>query len=169
MWTNEKNYVINYITRDGRDMKKELFYADGLKFSCKRCSSCCRYDSGFVFLSQKDINKLSSALKTDINGIISAYCRWVTDKNGEEVLSLKEKSNNDCILWDCGCTVYQARPIQCVSFPFWKSIIASEQCWKIASENCPGMNSGKLHTKEEIEKICASRSSETLISKTGGN
>jgi len=149
-------------------MEKELFYADGLRFSCKRCSSCCRYDSGFVFLSQKDINKLSSALKIDATGVISAFCRWVTDKNGGKVLSLKEKSNNDCILWDYGCTVYQARPLQCVTFPFWETIIASEQCWQIAAGGCPGMNSGELHTKEEIDKICASRSCETLISKTGG-
>jgi len=149
-------------------MEKELFYADGLKFSCKRCSSCCRYDSGFVFLSQKDIKKLSSALKVNVDSIINVYCRWVTDINGNEVLSLKEKSNNDCILWDNGCTVYRCRPIQCVTFPFWKSIIASEKCWEIACGGCPGMNSGELHTKEEIEKICASRSCETLISKTGG-
>jgi len=150
-------------------MEKKLFYADGLKFSCKRCSSCCRYDSGFVFLSQKDVNKLSSTLKIDVNGLINVYCRWVTGINGEQVLSLKEKSNNDCILWDSGCTVYQSRPIQCVTFPFWESIIASKQCWEIASSGCPGINSGELHTKEEIDKICASRSSQTVISKTGGN
>jgi len=150
-------------------MEKKPFYADGLKFSCKRCSSCCRYDSGFVFLSQKDVNKLSSTLKIDVNGLINVYCRWVTGLHGEQVLSLKEKSNNDCILWDSGCTVYQSRPIQCVTFPFWESIIASEQCWEIASSGCPGINSGELHTKEEIDKICASRSSQTVISKTGGN
>ena len=150
-------------------MEKELFYADGLRFSCKRCSSCCRYDSGFVFLSQKDVNKLSSALKIDVNDVINVYCRWVTDINGDEVLSLKEKSNNDCILWDSGCTVYDSRPIQCVTFPFWKSIIASKKCWETASGGCPGINTGELHTKEEIDKICASRSSETIINKTGGN
>jgi Fe-S-cluster containining protein len=150
-------------------MQKELFYADGLRFSCKRCSSCCRYDQGFVFLSQKDVNKLSSALKMDANGIIKAYCRWVTDRNGDKALSLKEKSNNDCILWDCGCTVYQARPLQCVTFPFWDSITASEQCWEIAANSCPGMNSGELHTRAEIEKAGSLRSCEPVICKTGGN
>jgi Fe-S-cluster containining protein len=150
-------------------MEKELFYADGLRFSCKRCSSCCRYDQGFVYLSQKDINKLSSVLKMDVNGIISAYCRWVAGGNGETVLSLKEKPNNDCILWDDGCTVYPARPFQCVTFPFWNSIIASEQYWEIASSGCPGMNCGELHTREEIDKISALCSSQTIISKTGGD
>jgi Fe-S-cluster containining protein len=150
-------------------MEKELFYTDGLKFSCKRCSSCCRYDSGFVFLSEKDLNKLSSALKMGANGVISAYCRWVTDVKGDEVLSLKEKSNKDCILWDSGCTVYNDRPVQCVTFPFWTSILADEKCWESAAKSCPGMNSGELHTREEIEKICASRSDKTIISRTGGD
>jgi Fe-S-cluster containining protein len=146
-------------------MEKELFYVDGLKFSCKQCSSCCRYDQGFVFLSQKDLKKLSSALKTDENSVISAYCRWVTGRKGDTVLSLKEKSNKDCVLWDSGCTVYTARPLQCVTFPFWESIIASKQCWEIAAASCPGINSGELHTKAEIEKKSALYSSELIISK----
>jgi len=149
-------------------MKKELFLADGLRFSCKRCSSCCRYDAGFVFLSQKDINKLSVALKIDENSVINVYCRWVTDRNGDTVLSLKEKSNNDCILWDNGCTVYANRPLQCVTFPFWDSIIASNHSWEIAASGCPGMNSGELHKKEEIDKLCAESLSEKIICKTGG-
>jgi Fe-S-cluster containining protein len=122
-----------------------------------------------VFLSEKDLNKLSSALKMDKNSVISAYCRWVTDRKGDKVLSLKEKSNKDCILWDSGCTVYHERPVQCVTFPFWDSIVASEQCWEIAAQSCPGMNSGELHTMTEIEKISASHSCETVICKTGGN
>jgi Fe-S-cluster containining protein len=150
-------------------MEKELFYADGLKFSCKRCSSCCRYDQGFVFLTEKDLKKLSFALKTDENSVINSYCRWVTDRKGDEVLSLKEKSNKDCILWDEGCIVYPERPVQCASFPFWDYIIASKQGWEIAAGSCPGMNSGELHTRSEIEKISASRSCEKVIRKTGGD
>jgi len=149
-------------------MKKELFFSDGLKFSCKRCSTCCRYDAGFVFLSQNDIKKLSSALKIDANNLISVYCRWVTDKNGDTVLSLKEKSNNDCILWNNGCTVYADRPLQCVTFPFWGSIITSKHNWEMAASGCPGMNSGQLHTKEEIDKLCEESSVNEIICKTGG-
>jgi Fe-S-cluster containining protein len=150
-------------------MEKELFYAGGLKFSCKRCSSCCRYDQGFVFLSEKDLENLSFALKMEKKSVIDEYCRWGTDRNGDKVLSLKEKSNKDCILWDSGCTVYSVRPIQCVTFPFWESIIASEQCWETAASGCPGMNFGELHTKAEIEKTCALHSYRPVICKTGGD
>lgn len=139
------------------------FYAAGLKFSCKRCSSCCRYDSGFVFLSEKDMEKLTARLKMDKNVFFQTYCRWVTDWEGKEVLSLREKSNKDCILWDNGCSVYEARPLQCRTFPFWESVISSAEAWKITASGCPGMNSGALHTGSAIEKCVKKRASQPII------
>ncbi|MCL2765485.1 MAG: YkgJ family cysteine cluster protein [Treponema sp.] len=145
-------------------MKKLPFYASGLKFSCKRCSSCCRYDAGFVFLSENDMNSLASALKIDTNVLLNLYCRWVTDFRGEEVLSLKEKSNKDCILWGvCGCTVYDSRPLQCVTFPFWESIVSSCENWELAASGCPGINQGKLHTKNEINENMKMRDQQPII------
>ena len=146
-------------------MKKAPFYASGLKFSCKRCSNCCRYDSGFVFLSETDLQKLSTALKMDRNNFLSVYCRWVIDFNGDEVLSLKEKSNKDCILWDNGCSVYNERPLQCITFPFWKNIVSSSESWKIAASACPGINNVSLKSKEEIEKFIELRENEQIVNK----
>jgi Fe-S-cluster containining protein len=147
-------------------MEKTTFYASGLKFSCKRCSSCCREASGFVYLTEKDLNNLMSALKMERDNFIAVYCRWVTDWKGDEVLSLKEKSNKDCILWDSGCAVYTARPLQCITFPFWDSVLNSKQSWDIAASGCPGMNSGKLHTQKAIDEDIELRASEPIINKT---
>jgi len=141
------------------------FYVNGLKFSCKRCSACCRYDSGFVFLSQKDMEKLAAGQKMDRGGFVKTYCRWVTDWQGKEVLSLKEKSNKDCIFWDLGCTVYEERPLQCRTFPFWESITASEQAWEIAASGCPGMDTGVLHTYSEIDGYIKMRTSEPILNR----
>ena len=148
-------------------MKKMSFYSGGLKFSCTRCSSCCRYDSGFVYLSENDLQKLISALNINRNTFIKTYCRWVSDMNGNEVLSLKEKSNNDCILWETsGCAVYSARPAQCISFPFWENILASKKNWELAASGCPGINSGKTYTEIAINEILEMRVSEPLIYRT---
>ena len=143
------------------------FYASGLKFSCKRCSSCCRYESGFVFLSENDLEKLIAQLKVDRNAFIKKYCRWVTDVNGKEVLSLREKSNKDCILWDSICTVYIARPLQCKAFPFWKSVVSSTRAWAVAASGCPGMNYGETHSREAIEEHLKMRKLELIITKGG--
>jgi len=82
-----------------------------------------------------------------------------------ESLSLKEKSNKDCVFWDRGCSVYEVRPMQCSAFPFWESILASSGSWEIAAASCPGMNNGELHTENEIEQYIKLRSTEPIITK----
>jgi len=146
-------------------MAKPHFYASGLKFSCKRCSSCCRYESGFVYLSEDDVEKLMSALNMDRKAFIAAYCRWVA-MNKNEVLSLKEKSNKDCVFWEDGCTVYDSRPFQCVSFPFWENIVASSQSWEMAASGCPGINTGELRAESVINEIVKSRKRAPVINRT---
>lgn len=101
------------------------------------------------------------------NNFIDTYCRWVTDFNGKEVLSLKEKSNKDCILWDSGCLAYLGRPLQCRAFPFWESIVSSSQKWNIAASACPGMDSGETHSGAEIEEYLKMRRAEAILEKAG--
>ena len=149
-------------------MNNVPFYAPGLKFSCKRCSDCCRHDSGFVYLSENDLDKLSVALKMDRDRVLTMYCRWVTDWKGDEALSLKEKSNKDCILWDNGCSVYNERPLQCITFPFWESILKSSESWKITGTGCPGINSGKLHSEETIKDYIKLRTNFPIINRIRG-
>jgi Fe-S-cluster containining protein len=98
------------------------------------------------------------------NDFVETYCRWVDDAGGER-LSLKEKSNFDCVFWDKGCKVYQARPRQCRAFPFGEGIVASPQAWEIAASGCRGMGKGSLHSREEIDACLSLRSSEPLITR----
>jgi Fe-S-cluster containining protein len=145
------------------------FYESGLKFSCKRCSACCRYESGYVFLSENDMTKLLNHLKMEKNDFMKTYCRWIRQPGNKEFLSLKEKSGKDCIFWDDGCTVYTGRPLQCVSFPFWADVVVSAKSWAAAASGCPGMNSGKLHTSKKIKEYLEMRTSEPIIYRSGGN
>jgi Fe-S-cluster containining protein len=134
--------------------KENSFYAKGLRFSCKHCSSCCRYESGYVFLSEKDASLLVDALDIKFTEFSRTFCRWVPGVNGKRKLSLREKSNMDCIFWSSekgGCSVYEARPLQCKAFPFWASILCDEETWKSTSKNCPGIDNGTLHSSESIE------------------
>jgi len=87
-----------------------------------------------------------------VKEFVNVYCRWVQYYDNTEVLCLKERSNYDCILWDNGCTAYEARPVQCSTFPFWSWILEDEEQWKTCSEDCPGINNGRVWKKEEIEE-----------------
>jgi Fe-S-cluster containining protein len=145
-------------------MSKQPFYAEGLRFSCTRCSACCRYEPGYVFLTEKDIGLLAAALKTGYNDFIELFCRWIPAAGGGERLSLREKPNYDCIFWEGGCSVYGARPLQCRAFPFWPSLLSCAGSWK--SADCPGMGKGILHSMTDIEARLKEQAAEPVISRT---
>ena len=143
------------------------FFTEGLKFSCKKCSDCCRLDPGFVFLSQRDTDKLALATGLSYIDFIEVYCRWIPVGDGSELLSLKEKSNYDCILWrKNGCGYYDNRPLQCRTFPFWKSSLSSLNAWNSQASACPGMNHGEWHSQEEIRSVSALHEIESIVSRS---
>ena len=141
------------------------FYAEGLPFSCTRCSDCCRHGPGYVFLSKQDVELLAQGLQMRYTGIMQKYCRWVPAPGGKKQLSLKEKLRFDCIFWQNGCTVYQYRPLQCRTFPFWESILDSQKTWDDLS--CPGTGKGVLYSREYIENCLAQRRAEPVLTAGG--
>jgi Fe-S-cluster containining protein len=141
----------------------DSFYRNGLKFSCQRCSSCCRHDPGIVNISRVDLDNLLKWSNLDEDRFISEYCRWVPKPDGFEYLCLKEKENFDCILWDNGCLAYELRPFQCSSYPFWAALVQDEDWWEANAQECPGVNKGPIHNKEEIEAYLTRRRAEPYI------
>lgn len=133
-------------------MEEEKFYKNGLHFGCARCSFCCGHSPGFVYLSWRDLNELCAFFKMSALDFVAKYCRWVDYYYGETVLALLEQKNYDCILWKNGCSAYEARPIQCSTWPFWSWMIKDEKTWNECAAECQGMNKGRLWTFSEIEK-----------------
>ena len=69
--------------------------------------------------------------------------------------SLREFPNGDCVFFDTdskGCAVYEARPIQCRTWPFWDSNLESKKAWKETCKECPGSGVGRVYSLEEIEQ-----------------
>jgi Fe-S-cluster containining protein len=149
--------------RGGNPRMHDVFYKSGLRFECTRCSKCCRHTPGYVFLSPADLLSLAAALRLSKDKFLGTYCRKV-DLGVARRISLKEKPNLDCILWENdGCSQYEARPLQCRSFPFWSACVASREEWLSHSKNCPGIGSGPVHSREEIDGWLALRLKEGFI------
>ena len=53
-------------------------------------------------------------------------------------------------MYDNGCKIYETRPRQCKTFPFWKSNLRTNAEWEEQGKTCQGIGKGKLHTLEEI-------------------
>lgn len=121
----------------------------GLRFSCTMCGSCCTGPSGFVLFTDAEAAAMAAKVGVTPEAFRERYTR-------DTVLgrSLAEKPSafgNDCVFLDreavpgrAVCSLYEARPEQCRTWPFWKSNLASPRHWERAARGCPGMNTGPL-------------------------
>jgi len=133
------------------------FYSGGLAFECQGCGYCCSSEPGYVFLSERDIQGMADGLGMDRQTFIDTFCR-IVDMGAFKMISLLEKENYDCIfLTDKGCRVYENRPCQCATYPFWAHVLEDRESWDAEAAHCPGMNRGKIHTKQEIDAILKDR------------
>ena len=120
-------------------------------------------------MSAADLSRLAGGFGTGEADFIERWCRWVPYTPGRQRLSLREKPDMDCVLWDgdaCpggGCRAYRYRPLQCRAFPFWESVVASRLTWERAGADCPGINTGKLRTREEIDAFLDGLADEPVI------
>ena len=81
---------------------------------------------------------------------LSLYTRDV-DYGLYYLVSLKEKDNYDCIfLGENGCSIYEGRPLQCRTYPFWPSIVESRGNWESEKNSCPGIGKGTVVDKKTI-------------------
>jgi Fe-S-cluster containining protein len=94
------------------------------------------------------------ALAKRLNVSESEFRKCYTRPFRKDITILLEKPNLDCIFYDRekGCTVYEDRPKQCRTWPFWDIIVLSPRTWQESAQSCPGMNKGPLHSAEEIER-----------------
>lgn len=68
--------------------------------------------------------------------------------------SIRERANGDCVFLNGAmCGIYDVRPTQCQTFPFWPEILRSEKNWKATAKACEGIGRGRTYEKEEIMSI----------------
>lgn len=126
------------------------FWQNGISFLCRQCSHCCRHEPGFVFLYEKDLPVILKKLNINAESFIKKYCRWVELSDGYEYLSLMETKSYDCIFWNEGCSIYEVRPLQCRTFPFWTNALSSLNAWDIMTAGCKAKI--KIHSKEQVSE-----------------
>ncbi len=141
----------------------DAFYSGGLAFECRRCSACCRGEPGFVFLTRSDIRRILRRLGIEYRAFCADFCRTVDTGLGM-ALSLREKPGYDCVFWgDGGCSIYEDRPVQCSTYPFWASILESRSRWDEEGAYCPGIGRGERRSGAHIEGRLAERGSEPIV------
>ena len=133
----------------------EPWYAGGLRFACTQCGNCCRNhgDYAFVNLSPRDLAEIPAYLGISRDEFLARFC--VKEPGTFPTLRMDAPQ---CPFLDerARCRIYPVRPMQCRTWPFWRSNLVREVWEGAVRERCPGSGIGPLYSRAEIE-ACAER------------
>ena len=89
--------------------------------ACLTCGGrCCTGESGYIFVNESEINDISNFLNINTKDFISKYL--YRERFKYSIKERKVDNSYECVFYDAstnGCRVYEVRPIQCRTFPFW--------------------------------------------------
>ena len=124
------------------------WWADGVRFECQGSGQCCvsHGEFGFVYLTMDDRRAMAKKLRLATSAFTAKFC-----KKTDGVFHLKDTDDQACIfLKNKRCTVYEVRPMQCRTWPFWPEVMGAKTWAKEVKAFCPGVGKGKLVSADEI-------------------
>ncbi len=121
---------------------------NGLRFECTGCGECCRRP-GPVYFSGGDLDRAARFL--GLSGPAFRRRYGVYHLNGTPAV---DPGAAACPFLgdDDRCSIYEARPTQCRTFPFWPETARRRRSWEAAARGCEGIGRGPVHPPEEIER-----------------
>jgi len=121
-----------------------LIKKDGFPYAfepsaCDTCAgNCCIGESGYIWINAQEINTLATHLNISLEELRSKYLEKKGYKYSIKEVKLAE-DNYACTFFDLEkrqCSIYEARPIQCRTFPFWDYFKENTQ---EVYEECPAI------------------------------
>ncbi len=127
----------------------------GLRFSCTMCGNCCTGPEGYVLVSDAEAAALAARLSIGVPEFLDRFTH--STSAGRSLTERLTPHGRDCVFLDrekipgkAVCGVYEDRPVQCRTWPFWRSIVASRDSWDRAGRTCPGMDKGTHYSVQQI-------------------
>jgi uncharacterized protein len=146
-----------------RDRGAEWFAnSDGLSFQCTMCGNCCTGPEGYVLVSDAEAAALAKRFRLTVPEFLARYTRMTLKgpSLNERLTQLPDGTGYDCVFLDrekipgkAVCGVYEDRPAQCRTWPFWKSNLTSRHAWKRAKRTCPGMDKGRPYSVQQVRVL----------------
>lgn len=113
------------------------WWKDGLPFSCTQCGRCChaRGEVAHVYVNYRERQALADFLGVDLAKFNKTYTRL--EESGHRNLRFV---GGHCIFLDgATCTVHDAKPVQCRTWPFWDELLESPESYRAhVLDFCPG-------------------------------
>jgi len=127
----------------------------GLRFQCTMCGNCCTGPPGYVLVTDTEVDRLAARTGLSRAEFTKRYTELT--RKGLSLAERRTRHGFDCVFLDRDsipgkaiCSVYEDRPSQCRSWPFWEDNLRSPDAWRNARRTCPGIDHGPLHTPQQI-------------------
>lgn len=135
----------------------------GLRFECQQSGKCCTShgEFGFVYLTKEDRAAMAKHLGITALEFRTKYC----EKTDGIWHLIERKGQPDCLfLKGKQCSVYEARPTQCRTWPFWPDNMNAKTWTQEIAAFCPGVGKGPVRNLSEIEEqLKSQRRSDKLL------
>ncbi|GMH84788.1 hypothetical protein TL16_g10027 [Triparma laevis f. inornata] len=148
-------------------LRKIPFNIQAQRFECTGCGDCCRVE-GDVWLNSQEIDAaLESTNLTEV-AFAAEFCDAAIlptpsspsqrGSSGSFLRLRHATPGGGCALLDeeQKCSIYEARPLQCSTYPFWPRLLHSPQNWAAEASACEGIQP----SAPEIDVPVATRQAE---------
>ena len=112
---------------------------DQFRFGCTGCGKCCE-GPGVIYFTADDLKNIQNELKLNEEEWRILRSRLVQREKNNLYL---HQTDTACIFLtkDGLCSIYNVRPLQCRTYPFWTSVFESRASYQSFKEFCPGVDS----------------------------
>lgn len=135
-------------------VKNTPWYQDGVRFACTGCGGCCRARNGYeyVYVDPTEARAIARRLGIPLRRFVAEY---LLEQAEDAQMHLRFDDGACSMLKDGKCQVYEERPKQCRTWPFWRENLDRKVWDTEIAPNTPGVGRGRLWSKEEIEAMVA--------------
>ena len=117
-----------------------------LRFECTGCGGCCTGRGNarieyYVAVTPAEQRRIRKYL-----GVSDAWFKrryLMRFEDGDESLRW---AGDRCVFLDGDrrCRIYPARPVQCLTYPFWPELVGSKSAWRAEARHCEGIHRGAV-------------------------
>jgi Fe-S-cluster containining protein len=127
-------------------------YPTAVRFHCTKCGTCCgdtKEKTRHILLLRTEAEQIA---KTTMQPIF----KFAVKIKGKTPYSyeMKKRENGKCaFLENDQCTIYPLRPLICRFYPFELKVLHNRKPKFLYTEECPGINKGRLLNKDYFRKM----------------
>lgn len=138
-----------------KNPQQNEWYSEGLRFECTGCGDCCTGPPGYVHFNEAEAKSMADRVGLHVEHFYKAFARKTP--YGWSLRETKTEHGYDCVFLDrvtqpgkALCKVYEDRPLQCQTFPWWPEVLASRKSWESTARACEGIGRGSFVPIEQI-------------------